>query len=242
MSSSIRIYLLFILTVISFVVKGQDATSFLVGIIESHNQRLNDLDQFISPDATCFINGIESDTNALTTLTENFNFLNAVYTKPQIHIQNLVADKTMAFAEWNFTDSIGELANGMVSIKLENKKISSIKILNGMINERSTGSSNGRGQRRQPGSRIQRGETPQDQSYWYYLRVSHGGFGDLAGVYFSGTLSCDSPGLIPEKFTKEDLNGPFPDRQTATKAMQPRLDALKKSGLTTHPTEASCTN
>ena len=216
-----------------------NASPFLVGIVESFNQQYNDLEDFISPNAICVVDGARSDSSALIVLNKNFQFLHAVYNQPIITIQELVANDQIAMAEWSFSDSIGLVATGMISIHLKSKKIQLVKIFNGKLTSR-TGR-NGPTKRvavRRSGGR--QGQTGQEQPWWYFIRQSQGGFADPKGLYTSQIFPCDSPKTVPEAFELSDLLGPFNSRQEAGQDRQSTLATFKNLEITTK--DANCDN
>ncbi|MEQ9219887.1 MAG: hypothetical protein RLO17_17665 [Cyclobacteriaceae bacterium] len=218
-----------------------NSRALLIGIIESYNQQYQDLENFISSNAICLVDGSRSDSSALIVLNKNSRFLHTVYKQPKITIQHLVADNTMAMAEWIFTDSIDEISRGMVAIHLTNNKIHQIKIYNGKTIDRSGKVDDDKkmGLRR-TGSRSQR--QPEEQSWWYYLRHSQGGFADPAGLYVSQIFPCDSPKIVKEAFEPTHLKGPFNSRQAAGQDRQSSLSLFKNLDIEIITRDANCDN
>jgi len=217
-----------------------NSSTFLIGIIESFNQQYHDLENFISPKATCMVDGTRSDSSALIVLNKNFRFLHTVYKQPKITIQHLVADNTMAMAEWVFTDSVDEISRGMVAIHLTNNKIHQIKIYNGKTIDRSGKVDDDKKMGLRTGSRSQR--QPEEQSWWYYLRHSQGGFSDPAGLYVSQIFPCDSPEIVIEAFELTHLKGPFNSRQAAGQDRQSILSIFKNLDVEIITKDANCDN
>ena len=218
-----------------------NSSTFLIGIIESFNQQYQDLENFISPKATCMVDGTRSDSSALIVLNKNFRFLHTVYKQPKITIQHLVADNTMAMAEWVFTDSIDVVSRGMVAIHLTNNKIHQIKIYNGKTIDRSGEvDDNKKMGLRRTVSRSQR--QPDEQSWWYYLRQSQGGFADPAGLYVSQIFPCDSPEIVSEAFELTHLKGPFNSHQAAGQDRQSSLSIFKNLDVEIIIKDANCDN
>ncbi|MBV6641107.1 MAG: hypothetical protein KI791_10325 [Cyclobacteriaceae bacterium] len=219
-----------------------NASSFLIGIIESFNQQFDDLDDFISPDAIGIVDGIRADSSALIVLRNNYRFLQAVYNHPKITIQELVADKSMAMAEWAFTDSIGLVATGMISIHLRERRIQQIKIFNGSMGERTgTDESSKRVSPRRTGGRQQR-PSEAEPAWWYFLRHSQGGFADRAGLYVSQAFPCESPEKVTGDFEILNLKGPYNNRQNAGQDRQINLNSAKNPGMTIFNRDANCDN
>ncbi len=219
-----------------------NASPFLVGIVESFNQQYQDLHNFISSDAICVVDGSRSDSSALVVLKNNFKFLHSVYSHPEITIQHLVADNEVAMAEWVFTDSMALVASGMVSIHLKQKRIHLIRIHNGKMSyEIESDSKNKRVISRRPGSRRQH-PSEAGQPWWYYLRQSQGGFADPPGLYVSQIFSCNSPKIVSEAFDLSHLKGSFSSPQEAGQDRQTNLTMSKKPNLEIFTKDVNCDN